>query len=88
MSIQSNINMYYEELVEDLKERKQLEIEAEPGIEPFEAEARTMDDGLMYGVDQAYVLAQALLSGRIEWGKEVDWQDVYDMLIEDMNSEE
>ena len=41
-------------------------------IEPFEAEARAIDDGLMYYVDQAYVLAQALMSGRIQWGKEVD----------------
>lgn len=88
MSIQSNINLYYTQVVKAMKERKQAEIEEEPDIEPYEAEARALDNGLMYYVDQAYVVAQALLSGRIEWGKEVDWQDVYDMLIEDMNSEE
>lgn len=84
MSVQSNIKMYYEELVEDLKERKQWAIEDEPSLEPFEAEARAMDDGLMYYADQAYVLAQALMNGTIKWGEPIEWQDVYDMLLEDM----
>lgn len=87
MSIQSNINMYYKELVDSLKERREWVVEDDPKIEPFEAEARAMDDGLMYYVDQAYVLAEALMSGRIKWGEPVDWQNIYDMLIEDMNEE-
>lgn len=87
MSIKSNIDMYYEALIDDLKGRKQWMIEGNLDVEPSEAEARALDDGLMYYVDQAYILAQALMSGRIQWGEEVDWQAIYDMLIEDMNGE-
>lgn len=49
--------MYYEALIDDLKGRKQWMIEGNLDVEPSEAEARALDDGLMYYVDQAYILA-------------------------------
>lgn len=84
MTVQSNINMYYEELVSDLRERKRLELEEEPDLEPYEARARALDNGLMYYADQAYVLAYALTTGVIQWGEPVEWEAIYDMLTSDM----
>lgn len=66
MSVESNINMYYEELVASVAERAADDIKND--VEEDEAIMRAIDDGLMYYTDQAYIVAHALQNGFIKWG--------------------
>lgn len=81
MSVDSNINMYYEELVASLAER------AKDSDGSSDAITQAIDDGLIYYADQAYIVAHALEQGLVEWGGEVAWDEIYDMLYNDINEE-
>lgn len=83
MAVDSNINMYYEELVASLAERAK----DSDGMERDDAIAQAIDDGLIYYADQAYIVAHALEQGLVEWGGEVAWDEIYDMLYNDVNEE-
>ena len=85
MSVQNNIDVYYEELVDQLK-RAANENKAEE-CDDTEAVSCAIDNELMGYANQAYVLAYALQSGFIKWGEPVEWGEVYDMLFSDVASE-
>ena len=85
MSNKSNINMYYEEVVASMAERAQDDIDN--GVEEYEAIATAIDDGLMYYTDQAYVLAFMLQGGFIRWGDTVDWDIIFENLVDDVSNE-
>ena len=87
MSVQSNIGMYYEELVESLAERARLNHEEEPELDKRECIMRAIDEGMIYTVDQAYMLAHAVMSGYVEVSNEVDWDKVWAELEDDVYSE-
>lgn len=88
MATESNINSYYEELISSLAERALENCESWEG-EPDESEPiwQAIDDGLIYYTDQAYVIAHALQNGFIEWGKAPSWDDITEMLFEDVAEE-
>lgn len=83
MSVESNINSYYWELVASLAERAK----DSDGVERGDAIMQAIDDGLIYYADQAYIIAHALEQGFVEWGGGVSWDDIYDMLYNDINEE-
>lgn len=83
MSIESNINSYYWELVASLAERAK----DSDGMERDDAIMQAIDDGLIYYCDQAYIVAYALEQGYVKWGGEVAWDDIYNMLYNDINEE-
>lgn len=83
MAVESNIEMYYEELVASLAERAK----DSDGMERGDAIAQAIDDGLIYYADQAYIMAHALEQGLVEWGGNVAWDEIYDMLYNDINEE-
>ena len=76
MSVEGNINSYYWELVASLAERAK----DSDGVERSEAIMQAIDDGLIYYTDQAQ-------QGFVKWGGEVAWDDIYDMLYNDINEE-
>lgn len=82
MAVDSNINMYYEELVASLAERAK-----DSSMERDDAITQAIDDGLIYYADQAYIVAHALEQGLVEWGGNVAWDEIYDMLYNDINEE-
>lgn len=88
MSTESNINMYYEELVQSLAERAAENI-AEWGGDPDESEPiwQALDDGLIYYADQAYIVAHMLQNGVISWGEPISWDQIIDELFDDIVSE-
>ena len=85
MSVESNINMYYEELVASMAERADDDIKN--GVEEDEAIMRAIDDGLMYYTDQAYIVAHALQNGFIKWGQECEWDAIFEDLYADVSAE-
>lgn len=85
MSVESNINMYYEELVASIAERAADDIKN--GVEEDEAIMRAIDDGLIYYTDQAYIVAHALQNGFIKWGQECDWDAIFEDLYADVSAE-
>lgn len=85
MSVESNINMYYEELVASMAERAADDIKND--VEESEAINQAIDDGLMYYADQAYIVAHALQNGFIKWGGEVEWDAIYEDLYADIADE-
>lgn len=85
MSVESNINMYYEELVASIAERAADDIKND--VEEDEAIMRAIDDGLMYYTDQAYIVAHALQNGFIKWGGEVEWDAIFEDLYADVSAE-
>lgn len=82
MAVESNIEMYYEELVASLAERAK-----DSDTERDDAIAQAIDDELIYYADQAYIMAHALEQGLVEWGGSVAWDEIYDMLYNDINEE-
>ena len=85
MSVNSNINMYYEELIDSIAERAKDNI-ADGGYEDeTEAIWQAIDDGLMYYCDQGYILAMAVCRGYISWYKEVNWDEITEMIYEDVS---
>lgn len=85
MSVESNIDMYYEELVASIAERAADDIKN--GIEEDEAIMQAIDDGLIYYADQAYIVAHALQNGFIKWGGEVEWDAIFEDLYADVSAE-
>lgn len=85
MSVESNINMYYEELVASMAERAADDIKN--NVEEDEAIMRAIDDGLIYYTDQAYIVAHALQNGFIKWGQECEWDAIFEDLYADVSAE-
>lgn len=85
MSVESNINMYYEELVASIAERAADDIK--DGVEEDEAIIRAIDNGLIYYTDQAYIVAHALQNGFIKWGQECEWDAIFEDLYADVSAE-
>ena len=85
MSVESNINMYYEELVASIAERAADDIKND--VEEDEAIMQAIDDGLMYYTDQAYIVAHALQNGFVKWGGEVEWDAIWEDLYADVAEE-
>lgn len=85
MAVESNIEMYYEELVESLAERAFDDMK--DGGDEDECIWNAIDDGLIYYCDQAYVVANALQNGFISWGKTIEWDTIIDMLYSDVSEE-
>lgn len=90
MAVESNINMYYEELIASMAERALDDIEDD--VDETDAINQAIDDGLMYYTDmyytdQAYIIAHALQNGFIEWGGEVEWDAIFEDLYADVSAE-
>lgn len=87
MSVESNINMYYEELVASIAERAMDNIDDGGYGDENECIWQAMDDGLMYYTDQAYVVAHAVQGGFISWNNTIEWDAINDMLYSDVYEE-
>lgn len=85
MAVESNIEMYYEELIESIAERAYDDMKN--GGDEDECIWQAIDDGLIYYCDQAYVIANALQNGFISWGKTIEWDAIIDMLYSDVSEE-
>ena len=85
MAVESNIEMYYEELIERIAERAYGDMKN--GGDEDECIWQAIDDGLIYYCDQAYVVASALQNGFISWGKTIEWDAIIDMLYSDVSEE-
>ena len=85
MTVESNIEMYYEELIESIAERAYDDMKN--GGDEDECIWQAIDDGLIYYCDQAYVIANALQNGFISWGKTIEWDTIIDMLYSDVSEE-
>lgn len=85
MAVESNIEMYYEELISSLAERAFDSMK--DGGDEDECVWNAIDDGLIYYCDQAYVVANALQNGFISWGKTIEWDAIIDMLYSDVSKE-
>lgn len=90
MATESNINMYYEELINSLAERAYDDIKDNEG-DNYEDEAdaisQAIDDGLIYYTDQAYIIAHAFQSGLFDWGKDINWDIIWEELYNDVSEE-
>lgn len=90
MATESNINTYYEELINSLAERAYDDIKDNEG-DDYEEETefiwQAIDDGLIYYTDQAYIIAHALENGLIEWGKDINWDTIWEDLYDDVAEE-
>lgn len=90
MATESNINTYYEELINSLAERAYDDIKDNEGDDyEYEADAisQAIDDGLIYYADQAYIIAHAFQSGLIDWGKDINWDIIWEELYNDVSEE-
>ena len=85
MAVESNIEMYYEELIESIAERAYDDMKN--GGDEDECIWQAIDDGLIYYFDQAYIVANALQNGFISWGKTIEWDTIIDMLYSDVKEE-
>ena len=85
MAVESNIEMYYEELIESIVERAYDDMK--DGGDEDECIWQAIDDGLIYYCDQAYVIANALQNGFISWGKTIEWDTIIDMLYSAVSEE-
>ena len=85
MAVESNIEMYYEELIESIAERAYDDMK--DGGDEDECIWNAIDDGLIYYYDQAYVVANALQNGFISWGNTIEWDAIIDMLYSDVSEE-
>lgn len=87
MAVESNIEMYYEEIVNSLAERAYDSLKDGGYSDEDECIWNAIDDGLIYYCDQAYVVANALQNGFISWGKTIEWDAITDMLYSDVSEE-
>lgn len=87
MAVESNIEMYYEELINSIAERAYDSMKDGGYGDEDECIWSAIDDELIYYFDQAYVVANALQNGFIEWGKTIEWDDINDMLYSDVREE-
>lgn len=84
---ESNINMYYEELVAVLAERAYDDLKNGGYGDESECIYQAIDDGLIYYADQAYILAHMLQGGFISWGEPISWDVIFEKLYDDVASE-
>lgn len=84
MSTRSNITMCYEEIVGGIAE---VALDKLKDLEESEAIDEAINDQLIYYNDQAYVVAQYINSGYGYWGKDISWDEVYEMLYNDVIEE-
>lgn len=77
----------YEALIDHMRGEREELMAGTAAMEPREAEAEAISQGLEYYSDQATVLGHALNQGYIKWGERFEWEDIYEMLVEDMNDE-
>ena len=84
--INSNINSYYEELIESIAEcvLDYDDINEENEIDYIN---EAIDSKLIYYQDQAYVLAHALLEGYVSFYGDFNWDEIYQMLLDDVIEE-
>lgn len=85
MTVESNIEMYYEEIIESIAERAYDDMK--DGGDEDGCIWQAIDDGLIYYCDQAYVVANALQDGLISWGETIEWDAIIDMLYSDVSEE-
>lgn len=83
----SNINSYYEDLVNSIAERAYDNIKDGGYSDDSECIWQAIDDGLMFYCDQGYILAFAVCNGYINWGKPFEWDAVYEMLYSNVVDE-
>ena len=57
------------------------------GSEEDEAIFQALDDGLIYYADQAYIIAHAVQNCLIEWGKDINWDEIWEDLYQDISEE-
>lgn len=81
--IDSNINLYYEGLVERLANRakeKYDEGEYDRGV----CVSSAIDSDFYKTVDKAYVIAYVYCSGDFVWGEDIEWTELLIMLYADV----
>ena len=81
---QSNINSMYEELTYDLAERAKLIHEEQPELDHYECVNQAIDEGFIYGCDEAYAVAHYMINGGFKIGEQVDWDDFWSNFLEDV----
>ena len=82
-----NIRKEYDAIIDELAERALL-IASENKEESAGACAmQAIDDGFFYTDDKAYVLAFMLENGVIKWGADVDWQEIMQNVLADVENE-
>lgn len=87
MSVESNINLYYEGIISSIADRVE-DYRKDGGVWDGSDEMyQAIDDELIYYCDQGYILAMAVCRGYINWYKEVKWDEVYEMLYSDVQEE-
>lgn len=88
MATESNINSYYEEIIASMAKRAIENCEGWEG-EQDESEPiwQAIDDGLMYYCDQGYVLAMAVCRGYVNWYKNISWDEITEMIYNDVVEE-
>ena len=77
----------YDAIVGELAKRAKLIMAENKELTRAECVRQAIDDGFYYKDDQAYALAWAYENGTINWGAEVDWFAVDNMLVEDILEE-
>ena len=80
--IKSNLDSNYEEIIGGMAWYANEDIR--DGVEREEAIYQAIDNGLIFYADQASIVAQAILRGCIAWGENVDWEQINDMIYEDV----
>ena len=81
---QSNINSMYEELTYDLADRAKRIHEEQPELDTYECVRQAIDDGFIYGVDEAYAVAHYMINGGFKIGEQVDWDAFWTDFMEDI----
>ena len=80
---QSNINTMYEGITADLAERAKLIHREQPELDTYDCVRQAIDDGFIYGVDEAYVVAHYMINGGFKFGEQIEW----DLLWEDFTAD-
>lgn len=84
---QSNINSIYEGIVRDLSQRAKMimdEGSLDERRDETEIILKAIDEGLIYGSDEAYVIAHAYIEGLFSWNEQIYWEDILETLIDDI----
>ena len=87
MAVNFNVNMYYEELVHNAASRAKEELDDGNYGDESECISQAIYDCKVYYADQAYIVARAVMQGLIEFNKDVNWDEIYEMLYNDIASE-
>lgn len=85
--IKSNLNSYYEDLIESIAEYADENIKDGYAEDEYAAIFDAINDKIIYYCDQGYILAQAIVRGYAEWGKAIEWDQIYDMLYDDVKKD-